>query len=86
MNWHSLYNCAVLTLSNAETKGFGVQTLYNWRDTAKQRGRPESTSEQWSAEAKLATGVLERSPEFRVLDWAEMWDRKTASKRAKLRY
>lgn len=43
-------------------EGIGVQTLYNWRDKAKQQGRPvpgsKPTSEHWSAEAKFAT-VLE---------------------------
>jgi transposase len=46
----------------SRTEGIGVQTLYNWRDKAKQQGRPvpgsKPTSEHWSAEAKFAT-VLE---------------------------
>ena len=46
----------------ARNEGIGLQTLYNWRDKAKQQGRPvpgsKPTSEQWSAEAKFAT-VLE---------------------------
>jgi transposase len=46
----------------ARNEGIGLQTLYNWRDKAKQQGRPvpgsKPTSEHWSAEAKFAT-VLE---------------------------
>lgn len=46
----------------SRTEGIGLQTLYNWRDKAKQQGRPvpgsKPTSEHWSAEAKFAT-VLE---------------------------
>lgn len=42
-------------------EGIGLQTLYNWRNKAKQQGRPvpgnKSTPEQWSAEAKLATVI-----------------------------
>ncbi len=42
----------------SRTEGIGLQTLYNWRDKAKQQGRPvpgsKPTSEQWSAEAKFA--------------------------------
>ena len=53
-------NMTVAEVSRNE--GVGLQTLYNWRDKAKQQGRPvpgkKSTSEQWSAEAKFAT-VLE---------------------------
>lgn len=45
----------------ARTEGIGEQTLYNWRDKARERGRPvlgnKSTPEQWSAEAKLATVI-----------------------------
>lgn len=43
----------------AKNEGIGLQTLYNWRDKAKQQGRPvpgnKPTPDQWSAEAKLAT-------------------------------
>ena len=53
-------NMTVAEVSRIE--GIGVQTLYNWRDKAKQQGRPvpgsKPTSEHWSAEAKFAT-VLE---------------------------
>ena len=53
-------NMTVAEVSRKE--GIGVQTLYNWRDKAKQQGRPvpgsKPTSEHWSAEAKFAT-VLE---------------------------
>ena len=45
----------------ARTEGISEQTLYNWREKAKQQGRPvpgsKPTSEQWSAEAKLATVI-----------------------------
>lgn len=53
-------NMTVAEVSRIE--GIGLQTLYNWRDKAKQQGRPvpgsKLTSEHWSAEAKFAT-VLE---------------------------
>ena len=53
-------NMTVAEVSRQE--GIGVQTLYNWRDKAKQQGRPvpgsKPTSEHWSAEATFAT-VLE---------------------------
>jgi transposase-like protein len=46
----------------AQQEGVSEQTLYNWRNKAKQEGRPvpgnKPTSEHWSAEAKFAT-VLE---------------------------
>jgi len=45
----------------ARTEGISEQTLYNWQNKAKQQGRPvpgnKPTSEQWSAEAKLATVI-----------------------------
>ncbi|BFM06807.1 hypothetical protein GCM10025791_13770 [Halioxenophilus aromaticivorans] len=45
----------------ARDEGIGLQTLYNWRDKAKQQGRPvpgnKSTPDHWSAEAKLATVI-----------------------------
>lgn len=45
----------------ARTEGIGEQTLYNWRNKAREQGRPvpgnKSTPEQWSAEAKLATVI-----------------------------
>lgn len=45
----------------ARDEGIGLQTLYNWRDKAKQQGRPvpgnKSTPAQWSAETKLATVI-----------------------------
>lgn len=53
-------NMTVAEVSRNER--IGLQTLYNWRDKAKQQGRPvpgsKPTSEHWSAEAKFAT-VLE---------------------------
>ena len=52
-------NMSVAQVSRDE--GVGLQTLYNWRDKAKQQGRPvpgnKSTPDQWSAEAKLATVI-----------------------------
>jgi transposase-like protein len=52
-------NMSVAEVSRNE--GIGLQTLYNWRDKAKQQGRPvpgnKPTPEQWSAEAKLATVI-----------------------------
>ncbi len=52
-------NMTVAEVSRNE--GIGLQTLYNWRDKAKQQGRPvpgnKSTPDQWSAEAKFATVV-----------------------------
>ena len=45
----------------ARQEGMAPQTLYNWRDQAKVSGLPvpgkTSTSEQWSAETKLAVIV-----------------------------
>ena len=42
----------------ARTEGIGEQTLYNWRNKAREQGRPvpgnKPTPDQWSAEAKLA--------------------------------
>ena len=53
-------NMTVAEVSRQE--GIGVLALSNWRDKAKQQGRPvpgsKPTSEHWSAEAKFAT-VLE---------------------------
>ena len=53
-------NMTVAEVSRHE--GIGQQTLYNWRNKAKQQGRPvpgnTSTPDKWSAEAKFAT-VLE---------------------------
>lgn len=52
-------NMTVAALARAEA--ISEQTLYNWRSQAKREGRPvpgrRTTSEQWSAEAKLATVV-----------------------------
>ena len=49
----------------ARQEGISEQTLYNWRSKAKQLGQPvpgqKSTSENWSAEAKLAV-VIETTP------------------------
>ena len=42
----------------AEQENITAGTLYNWRDKAKKSGKPAPgktpTSEQWSADAKLA--------------------------------
>lgn len=52
-------NMTVAQVSRNE--GIGLQTLYNWRDKAKQQGRPvpgnKTTPDHWSAEAKLATVI-----------------------------
>lgn len=52
-------NKTVAQVSREE--GVGVQTLYNWRDKAKQQGRPvpgkKSKADQWSAETKLAVVI-----------------------------
>ena len=57
------YNLTVAELSRIE--GISEPTLYNWRIQARKEGRPvpgaKSKSEQWSAEAKLAT-VIETGP------------------------
>jgi transposase-like protein len=49
----------------ARTEGISEATLYNWRSKAKQSGVPvpgqKSTSESWSADAKLAV-VIETTP------------------------
>ncbi len=50
----------------AESEGIRKGTLYSWRQKAKQRGEPvpgkkPSSSQQWSAEAKLATVVVTAS-------------------------
>lgn len=53
------YNLSVAEL--AQQEGISPATLYNWRKQAKLEGRPvpgnTHTSEQWSAEAKLATVI-----------------------------
>lgn len=42
----------------AQAESISEQTLYNWRNKAREQGRPvpgnKSTPDQWSAEAKLA--------------------------------
>lgn len=52
-------NLSVAEVSRQE--GIHVSTLYNWRNEAKSKGAPvpghTNTSEQWSAEAKLATVI-----------------------------
>ena len=49
----------------AREEGISDQTLYNWRTQAREEGRPvpgsKAKSDQWSAEAKLAT-VIETAP------------------------
>lgn len=51
-----------LSLSVAEvsrTEGIGLQTLYNWRNHAREQGQPMPSSnrspDNWSSETKLAT-------------------------------
>ena len=43
----------------SDTEGVSVSTIYKWRQEAKERGEPvpgkKDTTENWSAEAKLAT-------------------------------
>lgn len=45
----------------AQEEGISVNTLYNWRDKAKQAGLPvpgkTTNSDQWSAETKLAVVI-----------------------------
>ena len=45
----------------ARDEGISEQTLYNWRTQAREEGRPvpgsKAKSDQWSAEAKLATVI-----------------------------
>ncbi|CAA6805806.1 MAG: Transposase IS3/IS911 family protein [uncultured Thiotrichaceae bacterium] len=57
---HSMTVAAV-----AREEGVCEQTLYNWRNQAKQAGRPvpgkTKHSDQWSAESKLAV-VIETTP------------------------
>ena len=39
----------------ARSEGISYQTLYHWRDKVRKEGRPKTlTSDDWSAEAKLA--------------------------------
>lgn len=53
------YSMTVAALSRSEA--ISEQTLYNWRTKAKREGHPvpgrKATSDQWSAEAKLATVI-----------------------------
>lgn len=53
------YNLTVAELARQE--GISEATLYNWRKQAKSEGRPvpgsKPKSEQWSAQAKLATVI-----------------------------
>lgn len=43
----------------ARSEGIGLQTLYNWRNKARDQGQPmpgnKSTPDNWSSETKLAT-------------------------------
>ena len=75
------HNMTVAELSRREH--ISVQTLYNWRDTAKKMGMPvpgkKTTTEDWSAEAKLAviieTATLSASELSiaRQLPWPVVW-------------
>ena len=53
------HNMTVASLAQAE--GISEQTLYNWRKQARLRGKPvpgpTSSTDTWSADAKLATVV-----------------------------
>lgn len=55
-------NMTIAEIAQAEC--ISEQTLYNWRNKAREQGRPvpgnKSTPDQWSAEAKLAieTGAM----------------------------
>ena len=57
------HNMTVAALAREE--GISVQTLYNWRNKAKELGMPvpgkTSTCDDWSAEAKLAV-IVETAP------------------------
>ena len=48
----------------ARSEGIGVQTLYNWRNQAREQGQPmpgnKNPPDNWSSEAKLAT-IIEAS-------------------------
>ena len=48
----------------ARSEGIGVQTLYNWRNQAREQGQPmpgnKNTPDSWSSEAKLATIIDQR--------------------------
>ena len=48
----------------ARSEGIGVQTLYNWRNQAREQGQPmpgnKNPPDNWSNEAKLAT-IIEAS-------------------------
>ena len=48
----------------ARIEGIGLQTLYNWRNKARDQGQPmpgsKNTPDKWSSEAKLAT-IIESS-------------------------
>ncbi len=49
----------------ARQEGISSATLYNWRDQLKQEGHPvpgnKTSTEQWSAEAKLSTIIVTAS-------------------------
>ena len=59
--WHAFYCSLKLIAEISRQEHISVQNLYNWRDTAKKMGMPvpgkKLTTEDWSAEAKLAVIV-----------------------------
>ena len=52
-------NMSVAEVSRSE--GIGLQTLYNWRNEARQQGHPmpghNKTHDDWTSETKLATVI-----------------------------
>ena len=52
-------NMSVAEVSRSE--GIGLQTLYNWRNEARQQGHPmpghNKTPDDWTSETKLATVI-----------------------------
>ena len=50
----------------ATDEGIGLQTLYNWRNHAREQGHPMLTSkcapDNWTSETKLATVIETAAP------------------------